>query len=187
MLKWRISQWTTDIHWKTIECTSELYHEGEKKLRYLSTKSWPSPLLTERSDSQLPTGPSPGTGSNRLPQSVSQKWVCITLRSRWAEEKWWGTDGTYYTCYHTLKTCLSILRKKEAIINIVSRALTKELWVEWRKGQFWKVLMRRSSQDSLTDRKWGLDEYRNKDIVNVSSLLLDMKVKYLIAVKWKKS
>ena len=41
----------------------------------------------------------------------------------------------------------------------------------------------RSSQDSLTGRKWGLDEYRNKDIVNFSSLLLDMKVKYLIAVK----
>jgi len=39
------------------------------------------------------------------------------LRSRWAEEKWWGTDRTYYICYHTLKTCLSILRKKEATIN----------------------------------------------------------------------
>ena len=134
-----------------------------------------------------PFRPIPRHRSNRLPQSVSQKWVCITLRSRWAEEKWRGTDRTYYICYHTLKTCLSILRKKESIINIVSRALTKELWVEWRKGQFWKVLKRRSSQDSLTDRKWGLDEYRNKDIVNFSSLLLDMKVKYLIAVKWKKS
>ena len=43
--------------------------------------------------------------------------------------------------------------------------------------------MRWNLEDLSTDRKWGLQEWRNQNIVNIFPRLSDMQVKYLTAIK----